>query len=531
MAGGDTYAAPPGVPEEPLSPTTSKGKMIGAVLQTSKETGRPDDLAGLTRKAAFESKLASSMQLEEALAAVSKLEGSSAQDDLAKFRKTSDTSAAAQTKAATAFVNKSTNAAWIPTLIACQGRAWPGQPMIAAMVVSIAVTCVELLYLHDEAEFPKVPCEEDGDNFSDMCRPYTLQIPSTTVTTVGGALFFLMVFRTNASYDRWWEGRKRWGMVINRTRDFARQTCTFVDEFYLTDNLVRWTVAFAYCMKRHLRFERDLSELDGKLDDAEIAKIQEAKHMPLYCLERMSTYIRAARESPRSRLVDAHVYIAMDMNLTQFEDELGACERILKTPFPFAYVIHLRTFMSLWLFALPFALLDLCGWLTIPTTCLVAYALLGIETIGVEIENPSGHDFNDLPLDTICQTIETNLFELLARRVKSLAESANDRSVLSARADEAYATLATDGSSTSISGGGAVVAIGALTKAVITVLEGVALRESEVRGLLLRAEREADAECLARMSDTSGADSKVEMGGGAADLLSVCQMVAREKAA
>ena len=141
------------------------------------------------------------------------------------------------------------------------------------------------------------------------------------------------------------------------------------------------------------------------------------------------------------------------------------------------------------------------------------------------------HVENDLPLDTICQTIETNLFELLARRVKSLAESANDRSVLSARADEAYATLATDGSSTSISGGGAVVAIGALTKAVITVLEGVALRESEVRGLLLRAEREADAECLARMSDTSGADSKVEMGGGAADLLSVCQMVAREKAA
>ena len=177
-------------------------------------------------------------------------------------------------------------------------------------------------------------------------------------------------------------------------------------------------------------------------------------------------------------------------------------------------------------------MLDLCGWLTIPTTCLVAYALLGIETIGVEIENPFGHDFNDLPLDTICQTIETNLFELLARRVKSLAESANDRSVLSARADEAYATLATDGSSTSISGGGAVVAIGALTKAVITVLEGVALRESEVRGLLLRAEREADAECLARfLPDTSGADGKVEMGGGAADLLSVCQMVAREKTA
>ena len=64
---------------------------------------------------------------------------------------------------------------------------------------------------------------------SDMCHPYTLQIPSTTVTTVGGALFFLMVFRTNASYDRWWEGRKRWGMVINRTRDLTRQACHYID--------------------------------------------------------------------------------------------------------------------------------------------------------------------------------------------------------------------------------------------------------------------------------------------------------------
>lgn len=81
----------------------------------------------------------------------------------------------------------------------------------------------------------------------------------------------------------------------------------------------------------------------------------------------------------------------------------------------FAYVVHLRTFMTLWLGALPFALLGSCGWLTIPTVGVVAYALLGIESIGVEIENPFGHDFNDLPLDTICDTITTNLFELLAR--------------------------------------------------------------------------------------------------------------------
>eukprot|EP01052_Picozoa_sp_SAG31_P023814 SAG31_NODE_1987_length_6724_cov_18.235925_5_plen_74_part_00 len=65
----------------------------------------------------------------------------------------------------------------------------------------------------------------------------------------------------------------------------------------------------------------------------------------------------------------------MDANITDFEDELGACERILKTPFPFAYVVHLRTFMVLWLLALPYALVSTCGWATIPTICVVACAL------------------------------------------------------------------------------------------------------------------------------------------------------------
>ena len=123
-------------------------------------------------------------------------------------------------------------------------------------------------------------------------------------------------------------------MIINRTRDFARQACGFVDEHFLVDSMVRWTVAFAVCTKRHLRFERDLDELDGKLPEEEIQRIQEAKHMPLYCLERLTIYTRQALESPRNKIMSDIIFQTMDANLTQFEDELGACERILKTPFP-----------------------------------------------------------------------------------------------------------------------------------------------------------------------------------------------------
>jgi hypothetical protein len=260
------------------------------------------------------------------------MQEAAAVDDLAKFKRSD--SKAGLAKAATAYVKSSTNANWVPTLLAVKGRAWPILPMFVCMSVATAVTCVEKLYLSNGEYFTKIPCKDDP---LENCWPYSLQIPYQTVSVVGAALFFLVVFRTNASYDRWWEGRKKWGMIINRTRDFARQACSFVDEHFLVDNMVRWTVAFAVCTKRHLRFERDLDELEGKLKDEEIKRIQEAKHMPLYCLERLSQYCRQALESPQSPIVSDITFTAMDANLTQFEDELGACERILKTPFPCAH--------------------------------------------------------------------------------------------------------------------------------------------------------------------------------------------------
>jgi hypothetical protein len=131
--------------------------------------------------------------------------------------------------------------------------------------------------------------------------------------------------------------------------------------------------------------------------------------------------------------------VAPFLACVQFEDELGACERILKTPFPYGYVVHLRTFMLLWLLSLPFALVEVAGWLTIPICIAVAYALLGIESIAVEIENPFGHDYNDLPLATICQTIESNCYELLGRRIQHQHNLAERTHSLWQRASQEHA--------------------------------------------------------------------------------------------
>jgi putative membrane protein len=179
------------------------------------------------------------------------------------------------------------------------------------------------------------------------------------------------------------------------------------------DRLIRYTIAFAVCMKRHLRFERDLPELEEVLTEEQIKEIQKAKHLPNFVLDVLSHVVRSAK---REGLLGEFEAMTIDANLTQFEDDLGACERILKTKMPFAYVVHLRSFLLLWLLVLPFGCIQYLGWHTIYTCIIVAYALGGLECIGIEIENPFGHDFNDLPLDNITgATITTNLLEILAR--------------------------------------------------------------------------------------------------------------------
>ena len=308
----------------------------------------------------------------------------------------------------TLLLNAAPHGYWRETLTATHGRPMP--PLIFGIVYliyTVAVTIVALVVI------PKL--DDVADN--------ALEMDKFAVGSVGGCLFFLLVFRSNAAYERWWDGRKKWGMVINRTRDLARQAITYMGDDTHVDAMVRYTIAFAVTMKRHLRFERELGELltKGVLTAEQISEIQTAKHMPLLVCERLTETIRSAKLKGLISDIEA---MALDANVTDFEDELGGCERILKTKMPFAYIIHLRTFLVLWLFALPFALLSPVGWGTIPVALAIFYALCGLEMIGVEIENPFGHDYNDLPLDSITDdTICNNLMELLERhagKVKTL---------------------------------------------------------------------------------------------------------------
>ncbi|WP_426752168.1 bestrophin family protein [Myxococcus sp. Y35] len=238
-----------------------------------------------------------------------------------------------------------------------------------------------------------------------------LDIPTTVHTLAGISLSLLLVFRTNASYDRFWEGRKLWGGIVNETRNLARASGVFLrQDAALYSTLLRWISAFPYAATASLRGERDLGPVAPELAADEANAVLSSQHVPLAVAQKMSA---ALDEGRRRGYYPEYVQMQLDQNVQLLIDYIGGCERIHKTPIPFAYMMHLRRALIFYCYTLPFALVDSFGWLTVVATFIVAYVFFGIEEIGVEIEDPFGHDDNDLPLERICETIRANLKALM----------------------------------------------------------------------------------------------------------------------
>ena len=252
----------------------------------------------------------------------------------------------------------------------------------------------------------------------------SMEIQPTTHMLVGVALGLLLVFRTNASYDRYWEGRRQWGSIINETRNLGRAARVFLSsDRELLDELLLWTIAFPHAAMNALRGSSGLGATAQRLPAAEVETVLQSGDLPLAVAVRISERLVRARDRG---IISDYVTMSLDQNVQLLMDYFGACERIHKTPLPFVYVVHLRRALVLYCFTLPFALVAQYGWWAIPATLLVAYTFFGIEEIGVEIENPFGLDENDLPLERFCETIERDLLELtdgLGPREVASAES------------------------------------------------------------------------------------------------------------
>lgn len=230
----------------------------------------------------------------------------------------------------------------------------------------------------------------------------------------GAALGLLLILRTNSGYDRWWEARKLWGGMVNQCRNLAAGVVAHgpADAAWRAA-VVRWAAAFPHVARGTLRGEGIPPEVGKLVGGDEAARLAGSPHPPTAVAVRLGELLRDGCE----RLgMDRFAFVNMDRERALLIDHIGACERILKTPLPRVYAIKIRRFIALFLVTLPFALLHrmAADWMVPLVTMLVAYPLVGLDRIGVELQNPfAKSNLSHLPLDAISATIEGNLLGLL----------------------------------------------------------------------------------------------------------------------
>jgi putative membrane protein len=228
-------------------------------------------------------------------------------------------------------------------------------------------------------------------------------------------LGLLLVFRTNTAYERFWEGRKAWGTLVNTVRNLSRQILVAISEQQPRDRqakvaAVKLLPAFAIALKLHLRSEPVNAELEANLSSEQFHRLKTMNHPPLEIAFWISSYLQ---EQAQQDKLDRYQLSDMVQLLNYMIDVVGICERILRTPIPLAYSIHLKQLLMIYSLSLPFQMVDQLEWMTGPIVALISFTLLGIEEIGIQIEDPFGHDANDLPLDNICNNMMRNIEDLL----------------------------------------------------------------------------------------------------------------------
>ncbi|MEM9701852.1 MAG: bestrophin family ion channel [Planctomycetota bacterium] len=251
-------------------------------------------------------------------------------------------------------------------------------------------------------------------------------------TVMGLAISVFLSFRAKATYDRWWEGRKLWGRMVNVSRSFTRQCAMMTSGaapvptvgaddpppesselggrcgLFAREMALR-QIAYVHAFRHHLRDSDPQADLRRILDEEETEAALAQTNRPIALLQQTGLRLREAWKT--GHINDYHL-IHLEHSLTEMTAIQGGCERIKKTPMPYSYTVLTHRMVFFYCFALPFGLVGTLGWLCPITVLLVSYAFLGLDALGDEIEEPFGLDPEDLPLLALCRTIEIDLREL-----------------------------------------------------------------------------------------------------------------------
>ncbi len=236
---------------------------------------------------------------------------------------------------------------------------------------------------------------------------------SLIYSMLGFVISLLLVFRTNTAYDRWWEGRRLWGQLINTSRNLSVKISQMTEKDSVHREALRTLIPyFAKSLKAHLRNDKTIPELnENALNKDRFDFHENIVHLPNQVAKEIFEEIHLLYKE--GKISDAQLLL-LNNDFQQFVDICGACERIKNTPIPYSYSAFLKKFIFFYIMLMPFAYVVSLGFTIIPVTVFTFYILTSIELIAEEIENPFGTDSNDLPLDDLCKNINRTCHEIFS---------------------------------------------------------------------------------------------------------------------
>jgi putative membrane protein len=241
----------------------------------------------------------------------------------------------------------------------------------------------------------------------------TLEIPTLTIfhQIAGFIISMVLVFRINTAYDRWWEGRKLWGSLLNNSRNLSLKLNAFLpqNDFYSRNEIHLLISNYAVALKLHLRNASSVKQVEFS---ATLKKedFVNATHKPNFIAKQLTVFVLNACKNNNNTQND---YLIVSDNINQLTEICGACERIKSTPIPYSYSIFIKKIIFLYIITMPITFGLTIGYWAVPIVMIMFYAFASLELISEEIEDPFGTDSNDLPTDEIAEKIKTNTKEIL----------------------------------------------------------------------------------------------------------------------
>jgi putative membrane protein len=228
---------------------------------------------------------------------------------------------------------------------------------------------------------------------------------------LGFALSLLLVFRTNTAYDRWWEGRRLWGILMNNSRNLAVKLNSFLP---IEDSANRAVFShliprFAFELKHRLQLEQSPWMTAGKPHPA-LPDFDWNKSILNQVAYQIISHVNHLY---RQQHITGDQLIVLNGEMSSLIEIAGACERIKKTPIPYGYSAYIKRFVFIYVVTFPIGYALNMGYLTIPVAVVVFYVLASLELIAEGIEDPFGKEINDLPLQGLCETVQKEVSEIL----------------------------------------------------------------------------------------------------------------------